>query len=495
MLLLLLIGLEARLSDTLPNETSLLAAADRRCRHSRPRAADLTQTIDRRWSRSSPLAAHSNIGIHVVDLNTGKTLYARNEDRFFLPASNMKLFTTALALLKLGPDYRFETRLIEEPVGDLALVGSGDPSLSGRLYPYQRDRAAVRAASRHRRLGRAGRRRRPDSRAVATSLATIGCIPGLLIRRIGPRDDALGESGAPVSALTVNDNLITITFFPAAKPGDLAALSLSPPLEYFAIDNRILTVAGRARRNIRLTRAPGSRQILFEGSHSEPEPTTPTRTVAVDDPALYAACALYDALTRRGVVIDGHPVARHRAAGDAYAAAGRQDSRHALFASGARLIQMADKVSENLHAELLLREVGRVGTQIRQPGERCGRAERFPGSIGAPAANSRIDDGSGLVAQRSGDAAAGHAAAGLHVRLRACTTPGSRMLPVGGEDGTLSRRLCCVAGCALDSRQDRYAEPGHRALRLRRQQDPRLAGVFHPGERFRRARVRGSGLG
>ncbi len=98
-------------------------------------AADLAHSIDTLVD-SSPHAMRSNIGIQVTDLKTGKALYARNENRFFLPASNMKLFTTALALQKLGPEYRFETRLIQEAGGDVVLVGSGDPSLSGRSYPY-----------------------------------------------------------------------------------------------------------------------------------------------------------------------------------------------------------------------------------------------------------------------------------------------------------------------------------------------------------------------
>ena len=72
-----------------------------------------------------------------MDLKSGKTLYAYDEGRFFLPASNLKLFTTGLALLKLGADYKFQTRVIEEASGDLTLVGSGDPSLSGRQYPYR----------------------------------------------------------------------------------------------------------------------------------------------------------------------------------------------------------------------------------------------------------------------------------------------------------------------------------------------------------------------
>ena len=83
--------------------------------------ADLSQTLDALLD-SSPVAAHSNFGIHVVDLKTGKPLYSRNEDRLLLPASNMKLFTTALALQKLGAGYRFQTRVLEEATGD---VGAG----------------------------------------------------------------------------------------------------------------------------------------------------------------------------------------------------------------------------------------------------------------------------------------------------------------------------------------------------------------------------------
>lgn len=101
-------------------------------------AADLAQTLDA-LVQSNPIAAHSNFGIYVVDLKTGTPLYGLNENRLLLPASNMKLFTTALALQKLGPGYRFQTRLLEEESGAVTLVGSGDPSMSGRVYPYRRD--------------------------------------------------------------------------------------------------------------------------------------------------------------------------------------------------------------------------------------------------------------------------------------------------------------------------------------------------------------------
>src|SRR2546429_6639966 len=83
-------------------------------------------------------------GLLIIDGETGETLYELNADKYFVPASNMKLFTTALALAKLGPDYRFhttlETRGTVSPAGvlagDLILVGRGDPNLSNRKFPY-----------------------------------------------------------------------------------------------------------------------------------------------------------------------------------------------------------------------------------------------------------------------------------------------------------------------------------------------------------------------
>ena len=80
-----------------------------------------------------------------MDAQTGETLYEKNADHYFVPASNMKLFTTALALAKLGPDYRFrttlETRGAVSPEGtlsgDVVLVGRGDPNLSNRKFPFE----------------------------------------------------------------------------------------------------------------------------------------------------------------------------------------------------------------------------------------------------------------------------------------------------------------------------------------------------------------------
>ena len=84
-------------------------------------------------------------GLLIVDAQTGETLFEKNADGYFVPASNMKLFTTALALAKLGPDYKFHTTLETRGTispdgklsGDVVLVGRGDPNLSNRKFPYE----------------------------------------------------------------------------------------------------------------------------------------------------------------------------------------------------------------------------------------------------------------------------------------------------------------------------------------------------------------------
>src|ERR1700732_703257 len=105
--------------------------------------ADLKSKIDELVAKT-PAVENAFLGLRVVSLPTGRVLYERNQDRLFTPASNMKLFTTALALLRLGPQYRFKTQIgADTPIdadgtlaSDLVLAGGGDPTLSGREYPY-----------------------------------------------------------------------------------------------------------------------------------------------------------------------------------------------------------------------------------------------------------------------------------------------------------------------------------------------------------------------
>src|SRR5260370_1305148 len=89
-------------------------------------------------------ASKGEWGLLIVDAESGETLYEQNADKYFVPASNMKLFTTALALSKLGPDFRFHTTLETSgaiskegvPGGDLLLLGPADPNPSTQKLPH-----------------------------------------------------------------------------------------------------------------------------------------------------------------------------------------------------------------------------------------------------------------------------------------------------------------------------------------------------------------------
>ena len=405
-------------------------------------AADLPQAIDT-LIQASP-AARASVGIQVVDLKTGNALYSRNADRLFLPASNMKLFTAALALERLGPDYRMTTRLVRAPSGDLILVGGGDPSLSGRAYPYQKDTPTP----------------KPNplqaieefaDQAVAAGITRVDgdivgddqLYPWAPYPPSWTVDDVTQEDGAPVSALTVNDSVITLAIHPAARAGELAAISMEPAIEYFAVDNRVLTVAGEKEARIRMTRLPGSRQVLVWGSIPLGGATA-RETVAVDDPALFAACAFYDALARRGVAIRGRPVARHRSVSeDPWPVEGDVIATR-MSPPMVEMLQVVEKVSQNLHAELILREVARVtrGTGTRESGLQ--ELAAWLTSIGIKNEEWRAEDGSGL---SRNDEVSPRAVTRLLSYMAASKNGAAwlSLLPVGGEDGTLEHRLCCIS--------------------------------------------------
>jgi len=384
-------------------------------------------------------------GVHVYSLESKKTLFKYNEDFLLMPASNMKVLTTSLSLLRLGPDYTFSTRLVREPSGDVALIGSGDPSLSGRVYPYTKDSGSGPPLRALELLA---------DRAVAEGLTRVdGDVIG--DDRLYPwapyppswtQDDMLRDYGAPVSALTLNDNTIALTIQPGAEEGDAAQLSLSPAIEYYSIDNRIVTVARGGEARIRISRVQNSRQLLLWGSIPAHHAAI-GETLAVDDPALFAAQALYDALARRGVAISGRAVARHRAVQDDYDPGSPVELAVRVSPPLVQLLQVTDKTSQNLHAELMLREVGRV---TRRMGTREAGVEEMATLFkesGASAGDARVEDGSGLarnvmVAPRLMTKVLAHL---YESKYRDSWIS---LLPIGGEDGTLKHRLCCTAGAA-----------------------------------------------
>lgn len=392
-------------------------------------------------------------GLRIVDLSDGSVVYQRNADHYFIPASNTKLLSTALALTRLGPDYRLTTTVecdaapgVDGRVtGDVRFIGVGDPNLSARVLPYKKDEFG------------------PDPLHDVADLADQVVAKG--VRRIEGNitgddtafvyepypdgwsiDDPVWEYGAPVSALTLNDNAVTVTVTPGGKAGDAASILISPPVDALLVLNQVKTVATGENR-ISFDRLPGSNELIVRGqilvktaAHSE--------KLGIDDPALFAARALRSELIKRGVAIAGTAVARHRAPDDATAApSGFELARHVSHPYVEDL-QVTDKESQNLHAELAILQSARAKNGIGSRKAALAEMKTFLREIGISDKDYFLRDGSGLsrMTLLTPELLTKLLA---HMYNSPVRDVWVSLLPVGGQDGTLLRRFAADRKAAL----------------------------------------------
>jgi len=415
---------------------------------------------------SSPDLSRGFWGIEVVSLDSGKTLYAQNADKLFTPASNTKLFTTAAALALIGPNYTFRTTV--ETTGtldkygrlssDLVLVGRGDPNLSGRELPYslhtRRDDHAIQVL---------------EQLADALVEKGVKYVDGDIIaddsyfafERYGEgwsQDDLVLADGAPVSALTINDNVLFLNILPADRAGERVFLSIAPFAEYYQVDNRIITTPAGTGRKVFINREPGSTHLTLWGNLPLDDAGV-NEALAIDDPAEFAATLFRQLLANRGIVVYGKQRTHHTELASLSTltitatapARGGEESVHDPLSQTMVLavhdskpliedIRVINKVSQNLHAEILLRLLGREkGTSGTVEGG-LEVLRGFLNQVGVPQDAYLFYDGSGLSRQNlvSPDAVVDL------LRYAAGQTWGASFqdtLPVAGTDGSLAERL------------------------------------------------------
>ena len=384
-------------------------------------------------------------GISVVNLADGSIVYTKNEDRFFVPASNAKLFSTALALTRLGPDYRFRTTVAADSApdgngvihGDVWLIGGGDPNLSARVLPYKQDEFTDNPLQAIDEMA---------AQMVAHGVRRVdGDVVGDDTRYVWepyPKgwssDDAVWEYGAAVSALTLNDNAFALYVQPGARVGEPAVLTLSPRVEELTIHNRTRTTEG-GEKKLTYKRIPGSKELVVGGViplHGLAEKTL----LAVDDPALFAANALVDALARLGVAVSGRAAARHRSVEDtSIEGMGVELARHDSLPL-VEALRVIEKESQNLHAEMVLREVAHNARGIGSRASGLEELKLFLAEVGIASKQYNFEDASGLSRMTLVTPAT--------VSRLLVYMYGSKhrdawvsLLPVSGEDGTLKKRF------------------------------------------------------
>ncbi|MGH7589188.1 MAG: D-alanyl-D-alanine carboxypeptidase/D-alanyl-D-alanine endopeptidase [Gemmatimonadota bacterium] len=345
--------------------------------------ARLSETLSR--FLADPSLRHSGSALLVVSLDRGDTLYAREIDRLYTPASNLKLFTAASALHVLGPDFRFETTVAaggswarDTLPGDLYLIGRGDPDL------VTDDLAAL-----------------ADSIVAVGVRVVLGRVVPIADRFAGPEwgpgwmwDDGPYWYWPYTSALTLNDNSVTVRVTPGSAVGAPVSAILDPPTDYvrLTVDARTGPAGGEPALEVDRHWTPKANAIDVRGTLPlDAEPVSEIRTV--EDPAAYAARVFTELLAERGVaILDSRPGSASSTPSDPIAIA-----RH-LSDSLAVSVRNFLKISDNLTGEQLVKAIG--AEVAGPPGDYANglAAERrfLADEVGIDTTSMVLADGSGV---------------------------------------------------------------------------------------------------
>ena len=408
----------------------------------------LADRIDAILSRAE--FKHALFGIEFYSLDAESVVYERNSDRFFVPASTTKLVTMGSALQLLGRDYRFHTRVYKTGSlaadgtlrGDLVLVASGDPNLSGRIRPG--DTLAFENVD-HSYGGADSHGLEGDPLLVVRELA--GAVASHGIKRVegrvlvdaslyaeGERD---GGTGFAISPIMINDNAVDVVVRPDSERAP-AVLDISPKTSYVTFINNVVTgpAGGEARFRIAsdVTAGDGTHTVTLSGTI--PAGARPIMSsYRVPEPSRFAEIVLAEALHERGIVAAAR---RHEDKRD-FAALANLYSDDRLVAEHvspplSEEVKVTLKVSQNLHASATPFLLGAVLAHKGTSAAGFAEIKKFLSTTGADVSGASQSDGAGADAHFTPAFMVAYLA---YLAKQPTAAVFHDALPVLGKDGTL----------------------------------------------------------
>jgi D-alanyl-D-alanine carboxypeptidase/D-alanyl-D-alanine-endopeptidase (penicillin-binding protein 4) len=345
--------------------------------------------VNTQVSAARRVAPH--LGVDIVEIGSGNSVYSFNAQTQRIVASNTKLFTTATALDRLGPGFFFETGVeirgdVQHGVlrGDLAIIGGGDPNLSGRQYNGDSFGAFREWASALRKLG---------IESIAGDLVLVrGLFDDRLVHPDWPVDQLTRWYEAPVSALSFNDNCVLVKVEPGAAPGRPARVKTVPSLPIFRISSSAGTTSRTKGAGLSIGRKTnsGEENVLTVSGNIYRKTEKIDKWVAVADPVAYFGAAFRQALAEENITILGRTHSNALLPGTGW----RRVHTHRTDLLTA--LEVINKRSQNLYAETVLKV---LGARLCGGGswERGTAAVReFLTEIGLDSNTYRLADGSGM---------------------------------------------------------------------------------------------------
>ena len=399
---------------------------------------------------SDPVLARALMSVRVDSLRTGETIYALNADKLVMPASNLKILTMTTAAEKLGWGFTYKTTLeASGPVadgilhGDLIVVGGGDPTIvsnDGGPAPLFDEWAAA--------LRKTGIKH-VDGRILADDW--------FFADPIGMGwswDDLVYGYSAPITGLSYNENQVNVKVTPAAAPGKLATIALSPAAGHgLRVTNYVMTVprpadaaAGdpRLRPSIDYHRLEGSDELVI-GGRIVVGASPANQTVSVDNPTRFFVSAFRDALIGAGIIVTG-PATVWNDSPDPGKSHGPLPGPTVTIATRTSpplsvIGPYFMKASQNFVAETLLRTLGAVFTGAGTADAGMSVVRQTLHGWGIPDDAIVMRDGSGLSRYNYVTTSAIVMMLTRMWKNDALRGPFAAALPVAAHDGTLSNRM------------------------------------------------------
>jgi len=381
-------------------------------------------------------------GVAIYSLDQEETLFEYNAGKLYIPASNEKILTVAAALARLGPEYRFKTRLlvdggIDDDIlkGNLIIQGFGDPSLSARMGNRDIFDAFRVFAERLKARG---------VKAIKGSLAgDAKAFTGSVYGRGWELDDLIESYAAPVGALSFNENFVSFQIRPGLKAGEAAIITSEPLSDYPRVDNAVVTVDAGKAAAIYIEHAPdidGEPETIKIRGTLPLKSQTVRRSVAIRRPARYYLEALRRQLEKEGIDVSNCTIKEDYSARESDGADALELLMTRESAPLKELIMPIMKESLNMPSETLLRV---LGLEIRGEGTVDAGAEVVAETL----ENMAIRKRDYIYADASGLSRRNLVSADVFVRVlgymyRQPTFPQFyAAMAIAGTDGTLGNRL------------------------------------------------------